>query len=150
MDPWKSSVVVNVTAEWASWFSGLVDGEGCFIIYRVGGKYHSASFIINMRADDRPMLEEIKRTLGFGAVHRRRRQRTGNDTHAYHVSGAKKMLALVRLFDQYPLRSRKRRDYEVWRTFVLLHASPKNATDPRLAELFDEIKQARRFEERVG
>lgn len=36
---------------------------------------------------------------------------------------------------------------EVWRTFVLLHASPKNATDPRLTELFEEIKSVRRFEE---
>ena len=141
---------MNLTPEWASWFSGLVDGEGCFIIYRIGARYHSASFVINMRADDKPMLEEIRQTLGFGAVHRRRRQRTGNDTHAYHVSGAKHMLALVRLFDQFPLRSRKRKDYEVWRTFVLLHASPKNATDPRLAELFREIKEARVFTEPSG
>lgn len=146
MDQRQPSLLMNLTPEWASWFSGLVDGEGCFIIYRIGARYHSAAFVINMRADDRPMLEEIRRMLGFGAVQRRRRTR-GNDTHAYHVSSAKNMLALVRLFEHYPLHSRKRRDYEVWRTFVLLHASPKNATDPRLAELFHEIKDARRFTE---
>ena len=139
-----------ISAEWASWFSGLVDGEGSFIIFRAGARWHSAVFVLNMRADDRPMLDEIRRTLGFGAIYRRPRGRIGHPSHAYHVSRAKDMLALVRLFDRYPLRSRKRRDYEVWRTFVLLHASPKNATDPRLAELFREIKEARVFTEPSG
>ena len=140
---------MNVTAEWASWFSGLVDGEGCFLIHRVGSSYHSAVFVINMRADDRPMLAEIKATLGFGAIYRRPRRMIGHPTYAYQVARVKDTLALVRLFDQFPLRSRKRRDYEVWRTFVLLHASPKNATDPRLAELFREIKETRHFAEPV-
>ena len=141
---------MNLSPEWASWFAGLVDGEGCFLIHRVGSRWHSAVFVLNMRADDRPMLEEIRNTLGCGAIYRRPRRQIGHATCAFQVGRKKDMLALVRLFDRYPLRSRKRRDYEVWRTFVLLHASPKNATDPRLAELFNEIKDARRFEDPAG
>lgn len=138
---------MNLTPEWASWFSGLVDGEGCFIIHRVGARYHSARFLINMRADYKPMLDEIRSTLGFGTIYRRARRVIGHPTHVFQVARSKDMLAIVRLLDQFPLRSRKRRDYEVWRTFVLLHASPKNATDPRLAELFREIKATRFFME---
>ena len=136
--------MTSPTPEWCSWFSGLVDGEGCFIISRVRQRWTHARFVINMRADDAVMLEEIRRTMGFGAVQGRHRT-YANPTRAFEVTNKRGLLALVRLFDRYPLRSRKRKDYEVWRTFVLLHQDRKNATDPRLEELFHEIRAVRVF-----
>ena len=130
---------------WLSWFSGLVDGEGCFLIGRVQVPYYEVKFVINMRADDRPMLEEIKNTLGFGRLAYRQRGKIGHPTVAFEVSKATDLLKLVRLFDEYPLRSRKRRDYEVWRVAVLLRQTRKNARDVHVEELLRELRTTREF-----
>ena len=136
------------TPEWCSWFAGLVDGEGCFLIHSVHGRWCAAKLVINMRADDRPMLEEIRKELGFGSLtFRPRSHGNGKPTLVYQVSKASELLALVHLFDRSPLRSRKRKDYEVWRTFVLLHQSRHNATDPRIEALLHEIKAVRVYED---
>jgi hypothetical protein len=49
------------------WFAGFVDGEGCFLITRVGKSYRCI-FSLHLRGDDRPILEEIHRNLGIGTV----------------------------------------------------------------------------------
>ena len=139
---------MSLSPEWCSWFAGLVDGEGCFTIRRNRGRWHAAELRVNMRADDVPMMREIKATLGFGRICKKEYHSTyRHPMIEYRVARKRDLLALVRLFDRYPLRSRKRKDYEVWRTFVLLHQDRKNATDPRLEELFNEIRTVRDFEE---
>ena len=92
------------------------------------------------------MLEEIKKTLGFGYI-RKKNYAGRNPMTEFTVGHRKELLTLVRLFDRFPLRSRKRKDYEVWRTFVLLHQRPKNAGDPRVEQLFEDIRSAREFKE---
>ena len=66
---------------------------------------------------------------------------------ALTVQNVKDQLKLVQIFDRFPLRSRKRKDYEIWRTFVLLHQSRKNATDPRIDLLLQEIRNVRVYKE---
>ena len=136
------------TPDWCSWFSGLVDGEGCFALRHNRKQWVAAELRINMRADDRPMLAAIKATLGFGRLTFHMKRSGGSKpTVEFCVGHRRDLLTLVRLFDQYPLRSRKRKDYEVWRTFVLLHQDRKHANDPRVEELLHEIKSVRVFSE---
>ena len=99
-----------------------------------------------MRADDRPMLEEIKKTLGFGYI-KRKNYAGRNPMTEFTVSHRKELLALVRLFDQFPLKSRKRNDYQVWRTYVILHQSRKKAMDLHVEQLLGDIRSAREFRE---
>lgn len=134
-------------SEWCSWFSGLVDGEGSFILQRVGGKWAFARFAIHMRADDKPMIAEIRDKLGFGRVEHHKKGKIGHAFVGFVVQHVKYQLKLITLFDQFPLRSRKRRDYEIWRTFVLLHQNRKNATDPRIDQLLQEIRDVRIYKE---
>ena len=131
---------------WCAWFSGLSDGEGSFCLTRNRGKWVRGEYRLNMRADDRPMLEEIKKTLGFGYI-KRKNYAGRNPMTEFTVSHRKELLALVRLFDQFPLKSRKKNDYQVWRTFVILHQSRKGAGDAHVEYLLEDIRSAREFKE---
>jgi hypothetical protein len=55
------------TEAFGYWFSGLVDGEGCFSIAKTPWGFR-CEFIIKLRADDLPMLEEIQTELGIGRI----------------------------------------------------------------------------------
>lgn len=139
---------MNLSPEWCSWFAGLVDGEGCFTLKKNRGRWMLPELRILMRADDKPMMEEIRTTLGFGYVYGSRVRPDGkNSMCSFRVSHRRDLLALVRLFDVYPLRSRKRRDYEIWRVAVLLHQDRKNAVQVHVAELMEQIRAVRVYRE---
>ena len=132
-------------ADWCKWFVGFVDGEGSFIIRRNRDRWVSAEFRLNMRADDKPILKEIQEEFGFGKVYK---NDTRKNPHAeFRVMHREQLLHLVKLFDEFPLRSRKKNDYQVWRTFVILHQSRKKAMDLHVEQLLGEIKSAREFRE---
>ena len=135
------------TAAWGNWFAGFVDGEGSFIITRNRGQWVRAEFRLNMRADDKPILKEIKEELGIGFVYDNRKSGNKNPNCEFRVSHREQLLHLVKLFDQYPLKSRKMNDYQVWRTFVILHQSRKKAMDLHVEQLLGDIRSAREFKE---
>ncbi len=113
------------------WYiTGFVDGEGCFSlivntenrrrkekvsVYR----YWVVDFSIHIRADDEPILEEIRKYFGAGrinfvgsaqfpAAHFNIRDR--NDLREKVISH----------FDKYPLAAKKKIDYKLWREAVLI------------------------------
>ena len=131
--------------DWCKWFVGFVDGEGSFIIKRNRGQWANAEFRINMRADDKPILREIQEQLDMGKLYKNSSRK--NPHCEFRVSHRKQAMHLVKIFDQFPLKSRKRNDYQVWRTFVILHQSRKVAMDLHVEELFEEIRSAREFKE---
>ena len=113
------------------WLSGFVDGEGCFMlkIHRTRGKnktyeMFSARFEMLLRSDDRPILELIHSFWGVGGVTDKKRLGTAKPATRYYASSTPELAAvLVPHFLQYPLRAKKRRDFEVWRQGVeLLHS----------------------------
>jgi hypothetical protein len=99
------------------WLAGFADGEGCFTILCVNGTY-VPSFQINLRADDAPILVEIHDTLGIGFLTTPRKTGGPNKQIAWMVSDRQGTAKLVEIFDKYPLRAKKRRDYEIWRKAV--------------------------------
>lgn len=119
---------MDITDDFGHWLAGFVDGEGCFHIdgplkrsgKRKGGQY-SCAFQLNMREDDRPILEEIQKRTGLGKIYGRRAQ---NERHggaaAWSVFTQAGCVALIALLDRYPLRSRKLVVYQLWRSAVLL------------------------------
>lgn len=106
--------------KWASWFTGLVDGEGCFYIGNDG-----CQFLINMRADDDELLKMIRDVLGFGRIHYVRDTSTAyairRPACRFEVSRKQDCIQITHIFDRFPLRSRKARDFEVWREAVIAH-----------------------------
>jgi hypothetical protein len=112
-----------------SWLSGLADGEGAFMLSaskRNGGRHTRVefSFALALRADDHKTLEEIRRITGVGQLSRQSGPRLfnatngqpyrGNPMHTYFVRKRAEIPRLIDVFRTHPLRSKKRRDFELW------------------------------------
>lgn len=111
------------------WLAGFVDGEGCFTICRVTtrrGKAEGSSvktwpncrFEITLRADDAAIIRTIRDKLGVGniyAKHPSANSRTGaRSAVAYVVHRIDDCLRVVEFFTRYPLRAKKRAQFDVW------------------------------------
>jgi hypothetical protein len=97
------------------WLAGFTDGEGSFQIHARGDTTCVCTFAIALRIDDRAILEEIQRRLGIGRMSLRvKRQPGGQDQAQWSVSSKREDRALVDVFERYPLRAKKARDFAVW------------------------------------
>ncbi len=107
-----------------SWFSGLVDGEGCFYIGRNG-----CSFLMTLRADDIALLELLQEQFGIGSIRFTKVNRPGGHkpTAVWTVARRAHCRYLVEVFDAYPLKSKKARDYGIWREALFVHKEQTSA-----------------------
>lgn len=106
-----------VSPEFGWYLAGIVDGEGCFYIARAnGGRTLMCGFIVHLRADDRPLLEYLCEGTGLGGIYKGRREKVGTDQPSYRwgVTRKDECGRLIALFEQFPLKSKKRRDFILW------------------------------------
>lgn len=116
------------------WLSGLADGEGSFTLYtrrrrneRYPGRIYRCinfAFKIAMRKDDmqtlilaQVMLGDIGRISRQGenrVCHGRKGAYRGNPLWGFVVNDRFQLLKVVEFFRRYPLRSKKKKDFEVW------------------------------------
>lgn len=145
----------EVTDAWGNWFSGFTDGEGCFYIgkrdYKTPCTSYAYHFHILLREDDKPILEEIHDMLGIGNIYNRPAcTRSGFTTQAgtsFQVTAIKECAELVKLFEKYPLKAKKRHDFEVWKQAVTEMQKPVDCRDPDLLEYyFLKIREVRKYE----
>ena len=145
------------------WFSGLVDGEGCFHArahYRKQDNAHMlvTYFSLRLRADDQPILEYIKKQLGVGAIYLHSEKLSKHLQADYRISHRRDLSgALIPLLDNYPLKSKKSRDYKTWRKIVLdykmarrwhTRSGIRSLADKQWEEvtkLCNDLKEGRRF-----
>lgn len=140
---------------WFSWFVGFVDGEGSFQILRKSGTFLRSSyrcdFTLRLRDDDRIILEEIQGMLGIGAIY---------DVPVYpsdipnarpmsrfHVGALNGCVELVKIFERYPLRAKKKRDFSIWRSAVIELQKPIAYRNADLLEYyFNKIRHVRKYD----
>lgn len=97
------------------WFTGFVDGEGCFSI-----EPKRCEFIVKLRDDDRALLELVQDALGIGRIGREMGPGGNRRPQArWVVSKKRDLIWLTELLDRYPLQSKKANDYGVWREAVI-------------------------------
>lgn len=144
--------MIEITDAEGYWISGFVAGEGCFIIHKWNRENpcinYGCRFQINLRDDDRAILEEIRDTLGIGKINDlsastrdglNRRPQT-----IFNVYALAECAELVKLFETYPLRAKKGKDFEIWRKMVRELQKPVDCRDAELLEYYYlKIKEVR-------
>ena len=99
------------------WFTtGFTDGEGCFaiIIYRdkrlSTGWRVQLSFQIALHQKDKVLLEQVRNYFGVGSITKR-----GEEMIQFRVSSEKDLKVILDHFEKYPLITKKRADYELFK-----------------------------------
>lgn len=131
-----------------NWFAGFTDGEGCFRIKPTNQGTFQCRFSIGLRADDEPILREIHERLGIGTLCHSGRNNVKQEQWRLEVNAKAHVLKLVEVFNRYPLRAKKARDFAIWREAVIVWSAVENgrrADWTRIGELADELREVRRF-----
>jgi hypothetical protein len=143
---------VDTDPEFWAWFAGFVDGEGCFgiTLSHTGGRsYPQPYFRIAVRADERPILETIRKRLGCGRV---RVHTPGSPTSnlqlAFEISAVADCQRIVEVLTLHPLRAKKRRDFVTWAKAVAEKA--ENGTSPAIWTLREELMEGRKYDPRIA
>ena len=106
--------------------SGFIDGEGCFwvSIYREETMKNKifcrAEFSIELRADDREILERIKETLGCGKIYDCNYERYGWYPHVkYKVSRLDEISEiLIPFLEKCPLQAKKAEVFQYFKKII--------------------------------
>lgn len=137
--------------------AGLVVGEGCFYAesaadpkYRSGWRVRPG-FCIEMRADDRAVLEEVRRQIGCGAIYELDFGRYRGYSHKNWHPHAKYRVSSVRdlgqyvlpFFREHPLFGRKRVAFAIFHDLVELLLEGQHATH-------DGLERARELASRLS
>ena len=111
------------------WYiTGFVDGEGCFLISVTKdsnsktGWGVTLGFSIHLHSKDFPLLERIKMYMGVGNILLK------TDRCIYQVRSLKDLVSVIDHFDKYPLITRKRADYLLFKQAFELIKLKKHLT----------------------
>jgi hypothetical protein len=111
----------------ADYVVGLVDGEGCFAVYlnRSGRRRAKVEprFCLKLRAEDRPLLDDLQEFFGCGKVYVQRDCRPNHSLcYRFEVSHRRELREkVIPFFEQHPPRSQsKQRDFDLFRRVLLL------------------------------
>jgi hypothetical protein len=110
------------------WLAGFFDGEGCFVIWTARGRgtvSYACRAQIKLRDDDAAILHEVQRRTGVGRViaekvygKANRDTKNTNPQMVWLAANKADCARVVRLFDRFPLRAKKRADFDLWRLAV--------------------------------
>ena len=122
----------------SSYISGYVDGEGCFTVsfsprrkLRMGWEVRP-SFSVSQNADRAEVLSAIYTYFGYGGF----RPDRSDKTLKYEVRNLASLLTrVIPHFEQYPLMSSKRRDFETFATICKLLEGRKHLSREGLREI---------------
>lgn len=125
------------------YIAGFIDGEGSF---SVGIARHKTlrsgieariQFSIELRADDREILDRIRATIGCGKVYDCNYERYGWYPHAkYKIGSVKEMKEyLLPFLDRYPLQAKKAKVYALFREVVEIAYRKEHLTPSGFARI---------------
>jgi hypothetical protein len=95
--------------------AGFVDAEGCFQIRPNNrGRTWSCHMKLAVRLDDADVLTDLCRVTGLGRFARKRAHATSRPQACWSVASKRECAELTRILRNFPLRARKRLDFEIW------------------------------------
>lgn len=130
---------------------GFIDGEGCFYIsqskHRTLRRHFDvrADFEMELRADDREIIERIQQVLGCGRIYYLEYKRYDWLPHVKLKIGNIKGVCekLIPFFDKYPLQGKKAKVYKYFREAAFLIRDKKHLSDrgyDRILKLREKIR----------
>ena len=122
---------------------GLVDGEGCFC---VSFNKHKGNrklevrllFEIELREDDKEILERVKKTLGCGSIYylNYERYKKWRPHYKYKVSNLKDISEkVIPFFKKYTLQAKKKKSFELFCKVCELMLKKHHLTDDGLEKI---------------
>jgi hypothetical protein len=118
----------------SSWFvTGFTDGEGCFWISIFKDKAYrrvKLYFEIHIHKKDLAILEEIKQIFIVGKIYKK-----NDNTISFLVTSIKDLQVIREHFDKYPLHTKKRADFELWKKAFNIILNKEHLTPEGLEKL---------------
>lgn len=128
------------------WYiTGLIDGEGCFCVSISKHKTKRLGFDarlmfeVEMIIDDKPLLEELQKTFNCGQIYILNYERYGWRPHVkFAVKSQKDIFGkIIPFFKKYPLRGKKRKDFELFCTASEMFKLKEHLTEDGIVRLRD-------------
>lgn len=139
-----------------NWLAGFIDGEGCFHISIASKEWYGIKFTLKLRADDEGILREIveKTKIGYVEKYTGKSVANANPQSQWRVNSQVDCLKLIELLEKYPLRAKKKRDFDIWKKAVKYLANAKRGHKTRgrrdltpIKLLRDKLKNTRMYEQ---
>jgi hypothetical protein len=124
--------------------AGFVDAEASFAIRPTNaGQNWSCGFSLVQRDDDTPVLAEFQRLTGLGRLRARKVVRNSRSQTLWLITSKAECQQLAALLTQFPLRGRKRREFEVWAEAIRIWRSVHRSSCGRWMDLAHAAVQLR-------
>lgn len=94
--------------DFAEWFRGFIDAEGCFAIQRIDNRFRLI-FTLCLHIDETPLIKYIAQRLGVGTFSLR------ESSVNYTVSSKDALLVIFGILDKRPLNTCKNLNYMMFR-----------------------------------
>jgi len=114
------------------------DAEGCFLLSilrsdqtRVGWVV-TLAFKITLHKKDKALLEQLKNSLGVGSVYQQ-----GSEALEFRVKSVKDLQVILDHFERYPLRTKKRADYELFKQAYVLILNKEHITTEGIGKIVE-------------
>lgn len=138
----------NLDPAWCNWFVGWVDGEGCFNAYIDKRNMGITPMLqVKVRYDDVQLVNMARDTLRCGNISIRRSIGKNDQIQWRCEDFVSCRHIIVPLFDQYPLRSKKNRDYQIWREITMLVSEEHHLNGNRayVLDLCQQLKDIKKY-----
>lgn len=127
----------EINAEFGYWFAGFTESQGLLSIERRNNDKKCVSYDCPFRIvrdpDDIAVLELIRDTLGIGLVKIVDSDTTplfkGKEMSMFQIVDIDECAELVKVFEKYPLRFRKRHYFAAWKQTVTEMQKPEDCRD---------------------
>ena len=137
----------------ALWIVGFTDGEGCFHVslnrlpkMSLGWQVLPEFRIVQHEKDEK-LLHEIKNYFGFGNVRVNRTDHNGTRKE-FKVRGLENLNKIVNFFKENPLRTSKKKDFELFSKVIQIMNNQEHLTKEgldKIAKLISEMNRKPRI-----
>jgi hypothetical protein len=137
-----------LSSDWPDYLAGFITAEGHLGICKGADASFTPRAAIRLRADDAPLLEQLRDRLRAGKIYGPYSKGSRNPVLNWTIVSRRDLLRTVQVLDENPVKGRKRKEYVLWRRAVEIHASESGSREPRqrqLASLHRELGLVRAY-----